>query len=258
MFILLYNYYYYKKIITDDTSFDSTFLYLLVFFISIFSKFDLILNYFLNDERIILSTSTFVYNLLSSSLIYYNISKYQWYYTNNLINNYQYHKFGIFDKVIYIMELAHYLYDVKKLFFKKKTSKDDSQMLFHHITTIILLLGSYHLNLLRIGMYTMLLHNVNDIFLHGSKLFFYNNFNDTFTTSIFVLFLIIWIYTRLYLFTSVILYQTYYFETENNLMITLKYVLSCILVLNLYWTNLIYLVLKNKIDNGKVNDIREY
>ena len=99
MFILLYNYYYNNYFLSDVTSFDSTFLYLLVFFISIFSKFDSILNYFLKDEKIRLSTSTFVYNLISSSLIYYNISKYQWYYTNNLTNNYQYHTFDIFDKV---------------------------------------------------------------------------------------------------------------------------------------------------------------
>ena len=130
-------------------------------------------------------------------------------------------------------------------------------MLVHHIVTLILIVGSYHTHLIRSGLFVMYLHDINDIFLQFSKTLVYLDIQENITNCTFGIFIISWIYTRLYLYGIVVYDMGYKYYNVNVLFNTLFYSLSVLYTLNLIWFKLIMDVLIKTIFEKKLVDVRE-
>ena len=137
-----------------------------------------------------------------------------------------------------------------------RVRNDDKEMMIHHIITVIMIIGSYKYNYIKIGLYTMFIHHINDIFLHISKIMVYLKYPENITNISFGIFMLSWIYTRLYLFSRFLYNLTlYYTPTIGKTILT-----SCLYILqylNIYWFYLILKVSFNLINKKKIKDIRE-
>ncbi|KAJ8271069.1 hypothetical protein GJAV_G00122400 [Gymnothorax javanicus] len=106
----------------------------------------------------------------------------------------------------YMMELGFYWslllcvsVDVKR--------KDFKEQIIHHIATIALLGFSYCSNYVRIGTLVMLVHDSSDFLLESAKMFHYAKWTKT-CDSLFVVFTVVFLVTRLVVFPSKVIYTT--------------------------------------------------
>ncbi|XP_060797290.1 ceramide synthase 4a isoform X2 [Neoarius graeffei] len=154
----------------------------------------------------------------------------------------------------YILELSFYWslllcvsVDVKR--------KDFKEQIIHHIATISLISFSYCANFIRVGTVVMLLHDSSDFLLESAKMFNYAGWKTT-CDSLFVVFAVVFLVTRLFVFPSRVLYSTfvesldffkpfpaYYFF--NGLLLVLQ-------ALHIFWAYLILRMLYKFIFLGKV------
>lgn len=226
------------------------------------NKIQYIINKIYIDPKIQESMYSLLYNIAITIYTYDYLYDKSWFYNiTDIVDNYIYtrpdHIFSHQVQIIYVIQTSHYLLEIyNSIYNKKLQKKDDNQMMIHHIITLIMILGSYKYNYIRIGLYVMFLHHINDIILHLSKLMVYFKYNQIITSIYFGLFMISWIYTRLYLF-SIFTYNLtlYYTFTINKTILTgCIYILQC---LNIYWFILILKVANNIIFGIKLRDIRE-
>ena len=161
------------------------------------------------------------------------------------------------ELVVYQLQIAHYLLELLYFFYRDIKRKDDKEMLIHHIITLILIIGSYHTNLIRAGLYVMYLHDINDVFLQLSKTLVYLNVNENITNSTFGIFIVSWIYTRLYLYGVLVYDMGANYYNVNVLFNTLFYSLSILYTLNVIWFKLIVDVLIKNVFEKKLVDVRE-
>uniref|UniRef100_A0A182FA92 Uncharacterized protein n=1 Tax=Anopheles albimanus TaxID=7167 RepID=A0A182FA92_ANOAL len=158
----------------------------------------------------------------------------------------------------YMISMAFYwsltasqFYDVKR--------KDFWQMFAHHMITILLMALSWVCNLHRVGSLVLLVHDCADIFLESAKLTKYAQYQKVCDT-IFAIFTVVWIVTRLILYPRVIysssveapqilpMFPAYYIF--NTLLILL-------LVLHICWTYLIVQIAVKAIKSGQMEgDVR--
>ncbi|XP_058118286.1 ceramide synthase 5 [Anopheles ziemanni] len=158
----------------------------------------------------------------------------------------------------YMISMAFYwsltasqFYDVKR--------KDFLQMFAHHMITILLMALSWVCNLHRVGSLVLLVHDCADIFLESAKLTKYAQYQKVCDT-LFAIFTVVWIVTRLMLFPRVIysssveapqilpMFPAYYIF--NTLLILL-------LVLHIGWTYLIMQIVIKAIKSGQMEgDVR--
>ncbi|XP_054836265.1 ceramide synthase 4-like [Eublepharis macularius] len=90
---------------------------------------------------------------------------------------------------------------------------DFKELIIHHAATIFLIIYSYCANYLRIGTLVMIIHDASDCFLELAKVFSYLKWRWTCDT-LFVVFAISFLFTRLVLFPFKVLYNTYYYFME--------------------------------------------
>lgn len=159
----------------------------------------------------------------------------------------------------YIMSSAFYwsltisqFWDVKR--------KDFWQMFVHHIATIALLCFSWVCNLHRIGTLVLLLHDFADIFLDAAKAAKYSVYQKVCDT-LFALFVVLWIGTRLGLYPFYIIWSTSIRAPMLQPMFPAYYIfnslLILLLVLHIVWTWLILQVAYKAINAGQMEgDIR--
>ncbi|KAI5101101.1 ceramide synthase 4 [Silurus meridionalis] len=154
----------------------------------------------------------------------------------------------------YILELSFY-WSLLLSVYKDVKRKDFREQIIHHIATISLISFSYCSNFIRVGTVVMLLHDSSDFLLESAKMFNYAGWKKT-CDSLFVLFAVVFLGTRLLVFPCRILYSTfvesldffkpfpgYYFF--NGLLLVLQ-------GLHIFWAYLILRMLYKFIFLGKV------
>ncbi|KAG5847843.1 hypothetical protein ANANG_G00130500 [Anguilla anguilla] len=112
----------------------------------------------------------------------------------------------------YMMELGFYWslllcvsVDIKR--------KDFREQIVHHVATISLLGFSYCSNYVRIGTLVMLVHDSSDFLLESAKMFNYAKWRKT-CDSLFVVFTVVFLVTRLVVFPSRVIHTTLVLSME--------------------------------------------
>ncbi|XP_060725333.1 ceramide synthase 2 isoform X1 [Tachysurus vachellii] len=134
--------------------------------------------------------------------------------------------------------------------------KDFKEQIVHHIATIFLLGFSYCANYIRVGTLVMLVHDSSDFLLESAKMFNYASWKKT-CDSLFVVFSVVFLVTRLVVFPSKIIYTTlissmeifqpfvgYYFF--NTLLLVLQF-------LHIFWAWLILRMIYKFLFLGKLD-----
>ncbi|KAL2098152.1 hypothetical protein ACEWY4_007359 [Coilia grayii] len=91
--------------------------------------------------------------------------------------------------------------------------KDFKEQIVHHIATIFLLSFSYCSNYIRVGTLVMLVHDSSDFLLESAKMFNYAGWKTT-CDSLFVIFAVVFLVTRLVVFPSKIIHTTLFLSME--------------------------------------------
>ncbi|XP_076093560.1 ceramide synthase 5-like [Mytilus galloprovincialis] len=168
----------------------------------------------------------------------------------------------------YLIELGFYLSAVYMLFTDHKR-KDFTEFIIHHVVTIFLLVLSFSYNLLRAGTLVLCIHDQVDYLLAMAKIAIYCK-KPLIADTLFVLFILVWIITRLGIYPYVILYSVYidlpvyarelgpYVEMYDTctLMKFVKGALLVLQILHLIWTGLIVKSAAAKFTAGKIQDAR--
>uniref|UniRef100_A0A3Q2ZN89 Ceramide synthase 4a n=1 Tax=Hippocampus comes TaxID=109280 RepID=A0A3Q2ZN89_HIPCM len=174
-------------------------------------------------------------SLLDVSLLFVEVvtNAHSWYYTLEL---------GFYLSLLLCVSV-----DVKR--------KDFKEQVIHHIATIFLIGFSYCANYVRIGTLVMLVHDSSDFLLESAKMFHYAEWTKT-CDSLFVIFSLVFLITRLVVFPCRIIHTTlvlsldffepffgYYFF--NALLLVLQ-------ALHIFWAYLILRMICKFMFNGKV------
>ncbi|RQM16834.1 hypothetical protein KXD40_005926 [Peronospora effusa] len=154
--------------------------------------------------------------------------------------------------------------------------KDNAEMLVHHFATISLMLFSYYVDLTKIGLCVLMIHDVNDLLLETAKVFVYLQW-ETVANVFFGLFALVWFIVRWFFYSYNILHSAYAFAYRDLIVRIIEagsfagieaYVwywtwiiwlgfLCLLLVLHVYWGILIVQMVIKALGDGNVEkDIR--
>lgn len=160
----------------------------------------------------------------------------------------------------YLFQISFYLIQIFLLQFDSK-AKDSLLMIIHHIITLLLLVYSYRVNLSRIGLIIMILHDINDPFLQTARLLLRLKYIKK-ANYVFYLFSLLFFITRILLFPLFCIKHIFYYsffkiKIEDEMFYIFKLLsifLVCLYILNIIW--FIFIVsLLNKIYKG--NEFRD-
>ncbi|XP_076090866.1 ceramide synthase 4-like [Mytilus galloprovincialis] len=167
----------------------------------------------------------------------------------------------------YLLELGYYISYIYMLFTDHKR-KDFLEFLIHHNVTVILLILSWSVNVVRIGALVLCIHDPVDYLLTFAKSAVYCKKHRV-ADICFVVFLFLWILTRLIVYPYVVLYSVYIelpTLAENDINIKtldsslviqfLKALLVVLQVLHVLWTILIFKSAATKFTRGELQDAR--
>ncbi|XP_023341568.1 ceramide synthase 6 isoform X2 [Eurytemora carolleeae] len=121
-------------------------------------------------------------------------------------HGYPYHPIDLKIWWYYMLELSLYWC----LFFTQFSDlkrKDFWQMLAHHVATLFLLMFSWTNHMHRMGSFVLFIHDFSDHWLELAKLAIYAKY-ETACNVVFLVFTITWLYTRLSILPTVIIYST--------------------------------------------------
>ena len=138
-------------------------------------------------------------------------------------------------------------------------------MMIHHVVTILLLTFSWTVNFVRIGTLVLVIHDFADIPLEGAKICRYLKFSEPVSNTVFGIFTLCWIFSRLGLLPyRVIAYSCYYalFLPKRPVkFFPVYYIFNALLValqvLHVIWTVLILRVVYKAIYADGYKDLRE-
>ncbi|KAI5223562.1 Ceramide Synthase 4 [Manis pentadactyla] len=158
----------------------------------------------------------------------------------------------------YLLELSFYISLLMTLPFDIKR-KDFREQLVHHFVAITLITFSYCSNLLRIGSLVLLLHDSSDYLLEACKMFNYTHRRHI-CDALFVIFSLVFLYTRLVLFPTQILYTTFFESIAESGPFFGYYFFNALLatlqLLHVFWSYLVLRMIFNFAIKGQVKDIR--
>ncbi|KAL1007483.1 hypothetical protein UPYG_G00087390 [Umbra pygmaea] len=158
----------------------------------------------------------------------------------------------------YILEMSFYgsllfsvTFDVKR--------KDFREQIIHHLATLTLLSFSWCVNYIRIGTLVMLIHDASDVLLESAKLFNYAKWTRT-CNSLFVVFAIVFLGTRLIIFPFWLIHCTWVYPTLQYAPFFGYYFFNVMLVvllfLHIFWAYLILRMVKKFIFGNMTRDER--
>ncbi|GFS10316.1 ceramide synthase 2 [Elysia marginata] len=148
----------------------------------------------------------------------------------------------------YMVEFGFYLSLLASLFTDNKR-KDFTEMIVHHIATLLLMGMSWANNFVRIGTLVLLVHDAVDSWMEAAKVAKYLKF-DGICNVLFLIFMIVWVLTRMMLFPFRIIHSTM-FEASAEMdpevgwltMYSVYNILLCTLqVLHIIWFYYICLI----------------
>uniref|UniRef100_A0A0N4ZJ66 TLC domain-containing protein n=1 Tax=Parastrongyloides trichosuri TaxID=131310 RepID=A0A0N4ZJ66_PARTI len=177
---------------------------------------------------------------------------------NNKVMIYYMIEIGFYWALIF----SHFSFDLKK--------SDYWQMLAHHGITILLLFISFSINFMRIGTLILLSHDFTDIFIEFCKLIRYAGWDNVLNFST-LIFIIVWIGTRLIYYPFWIIYSVIYTapqlieKTYSWFDITSRPIVPRILLgmligllcLHIFWTWLLAKIVLRALAGNKLDDARE-
>lgn len=137
---------------------------------------------------------------------------------------------------------------------------DSLQMLCHHLVTILLTSLSWVCNFVRIGSLILIVHECADIPLLTAKMFGYCGRRDL-MDKIFVVFVLLWILTRLGIFPCIIIRSTLFeAHRQENMFYPVYYIFNglilSIFLMHLMWTYNILQIIVRKFTTEHISDVR--
>jgi hypothetical protein len=161
--------------------------------------------------------------------------------------------------IYYLGQLSFCITDLIWLVFIYEFQTDFLMMLLHHVCTISLILFSYVTNFSQIGCIILFLHDFGDIFVYFTRIVINTNVKSIYSVLAGSTLLVVFIYTRLYVFAEGILALANYSMTPNNpwheVPIVLCTFLTFLYILHLNWVYLILRKIFNAIFKNDVADV---
>ncbi|KAK3592979.1 hypothetical protein CHS0354_023201 [Potamilus streckersoni] len=160
----------------------------------------------------------------------------------------------------YMIELGFYWALVFSLLTDHKR-KDFTEMVTHHVATIVLLYFSWLFNFVRIGSLVLVVHDASDYWMAAAKMANYCK-KQKLTDSLFGIFLIVWIVSRLGIFPFVCIYATliqpyhYVMDRTCGCHFFFNFFLILLQVLHILWSVMIFRIVIGKLVKGQVEDVR--
>ena len=158
----------------------------------------------------------------------------------------------------YIIPLSFY-WAMTFTFLWSHRRKDSLQMFIHHILTIFLIVFSWAVNLIRGGSLVLIVHECADIPLLMAKMCEYTGHADM-MDPFFVIFILLWVATRIGLFPFWILRSTMF---EAHVILNMWYpiyyifngMLLLLLIIHFIWTYFIIKILVHKLMHNEISDV---
>ena len=114
---------------------------------------------------------------------------------------------------IYQLYLGLYVHLLVFLFLDTKSS-DFLALVAHHLITMSIVLGSWRVSFTRVGSFTMVLHDISDVFLEIAKCFNYTQVAHPRLSigadASFIVFAVTFFYLRLYIYPTRVVHSTMY------------------------------------------------
>ncbi|RHY12119.1 hypothetical protein DYB25_003667 [Aphanomyces astaci] len=174
---------------------------------------------------------------------------------------------------------AIWVYTAFSCKFLEEVRKDYLIMMSHHVVTIALVAWSFAVGFLPVGVLVLFLHDASDVPLDLLKMANYLKLEDRkgffLSEVLFAVMLTVWVYFRVYLFPSKLIYTAFWENREacclpheaHDLSIifpspgppswlAFSLLLSCLYVLHIWWTFLILRLLKGVLTKS-VHDVAE-
>lgn len=155
------------------------------------------------------------------------------------------------------MTMAFYLSLSFSHFFDSRR-KDFWQMFAHHLVTLTLLTASWSVNAIRGGSLIVFVHDIADVLLEAGKAAKYAK-RDKLCTFIFVIFMFVWVVTRLGIFSKIVYSGIIQFPTIYP-RYPLYYVIAglniFLLALHVVWTYMIFQVAYRMCKSNEIGDVR--
>ncbi|XP_008329223.1 ceramide synthase 2 [Cynoglossus semilaevis] len=154
----------------------------------------------------------------------------------------------------YFLEMGFYLSLLMSVSVDVKR-KDFKEQVIHHIATIFLLGFSYCANYVRVGTLVMLVHDSSDFLLESAKMFHYAGWTRL-CDSLFVVFALVFLFTRLVVFPFRVVHTTLVLSSEFFQPFFGYYFFNALLLvlqaLHVFWAYLILRMVYKFVFLGKV------
>lgn len=155
--------------------------------------------------------------------------------------NHYFHWKPEYFNIYYLGQLAYCITDLIWLLFIYEAQTDFLLMLLHHTCTISLISFSYLTNHSNIGCIVLFLHDLADIFVYIIRITINSNLKSIYSILLCVVLIIVYIYTRLYVFMELILNIWTGFNFEWHFVTKCLWGFLCFLyVMHINWIFLLF------------------
>jgi hypothetical protein len=154
----------------------------------------------------------------------------------------------------YLISLSYVLSDLIWLIFIYESQTDFPLMILHHALTISLLIFSHLVNLSHVGLIVLFTHDFTDIFVYISRTVINTDMKDKHKISIGIVFVLVFIYMRLFVFGKLILFEGLYGNDWSAFLYVCFLFKNILMIMHIYWLyNIILRIVSFNIqDVGKV------